>query len=590
MAVRTKTRRSESRVNHSFLQGALILTIGMAVVKLIGALFKIPLASILGTTGMGYFTAAYDLYNPLFTLATAGFPVAIARMVSESVTRKRFRDVRKIHRVSIPTFALLGVVGFLLMMIGSTFYADFVSSPGVKYPIWVLAPTILFACLMSIYRGYYEGMRNMTPIAVSEIIEAVSKLIVGLTASYVVIQVGMSQYAATQTVFGIACESEEAASNAVLPFAAAGAILGITVGSVFGFLFLFLRYKKRGDGITRQELMTSPRPKSNRATVRALIRIAIPVALGALVINIATFIDSALIQRRIADIMGSQPDVLLSLYPEVITPDKVDKAQTTLYGCYSMAMTLMMLIPAITQVFGISALPSVTAAWTEGSRRKIKKSIESVLRITTLITIPAGLGIAVMAHPIAELLYLKSDNQADITVVGNVLSLLGFAGIFVAINAPICSMLQAIGRVDLPVKLMSIGVIIKIVLNYTMVGIPEINIQGAGTGTLVCYAFISISALYFLCKETRILPNFISVFIKPLIASGLCAASAYVSYSLLSKFVFGGRISTIISLCIAVLVYVIALFCLRAITKDDVMMLPKGQKIAKILEKHRWIG
>ena len=137
---------------------------------------------------------------------------------------------------------------------------------------------------------------------------------------------------------------------------------------------------------------------------------------------------------------------------------------------------------------------------------------------------------------------------------------------------------------------MSIGVIIKVVLNYTMVGIPEINIQGAGTGTLVCYAFISISALYFLCKETHILPNFISVFVKPLIAAGLCAASAYVSYSLLSKFVLGGRISTIISLCIAVLVYVIALFCLRAISKDDVMMLPKGQKIAKILEKHRWIG
>lgn len=590
MAVPTKARKSEKRVDHSFLQGALILTIGMAVVKLIGALFKIPLAGILGVTGMGYFTAAYDLYNPLFTLATAGFPVAIARMVSESVARRRFRDVRKIHRVSIPTFALLGVVGFLLMLVGAPIYAGFIDSPGVKYPIWVLAPTILFACLMSIYRGYYEGMRNMTPIAVSEIIEAVSKLIVGLSASYLVIQIGMSEYASNGTVFGTVCESEAAASNAVLPYAAAGAILGITVGSVLGFIFLFLRYKRRGDGITREEIAYSPRAKSNRTTVKTLIRIAVPVALGALVINIASFIDSALIQRRIADIMQTQPDTLLNLYQGVIKPEEADMAQTTLYGCYSLAMTLMMLIPAITQVFGISALPSVTAAWTEGNRKKIKSSIESVIRITTLVTIPAGLGIAVMAHPIAELLYLKSNNQADVAVVGNVLSLLGIAGIFIATNTPICSMLQAVGRVDLPVKLMSIGVIIKVVLNYTMVGIPEINIQGAGTGTLVCYAFITIAALYFLCRETHVVPNFVSIFIKPLIAAGFCAASAYLSYQLLGKIGFGGRMGTIVSLGIAVLVYIIALFCLRAITKEDVIMLPKGQKIAKLLEKHKWIG
>lgn len=590
MAVRANTRKSEKRVDHSFLQGALILTIGMAAVKLIGALFKIPLASILGVTGMGYFTAAYDLYNPLFTLATAGFPVAIARMVSESVTRKRFRDVRKIHRVSIPTFALLGVVGFVIMVIAAPLYANFIKSTGVAYPIWVLAPTILFACLMSIYRGYYEGMRNMTPIAVSEIIEAVSKLVIGLSVSYLVIQIGMSEYATKQSVFGIACESEAAAANTVLPFAAAGAILGITVGSVFGFLFLMLRYKRKGDGITREELAYSPRPRSNRSTVKTLIRIAIPVALGAMVINIATFIDSALIQRRITDIMQSQPETLLNLYQGVILPEEADMAQTTLYGCYSLAMTLMMLIPAITQVFGISALPSVTAAWTEGNRRKIKSSIESVLRITTLVTIPAGLGISVMAHPIAELLYLKADNQADVAVVGNVLSLLGIAGIFIATNTPICSMLQAVGRVDLPVKLMSIGVIIKVVLNYTMVGIPEINIQGAGTGTLVCYAFISIAALYFLCKETHVVPNFVSVFIKPLIAAGFCAVSAFLSYQLLGKIGLGGRMSTIVALAFAVLVYVVALFCLKAITKEDVLMLPKGQKIAKILEKHKWIG
>lgn len=590
MAAKSRARKPAKRANQSFLQGALILTIGMAVVKIIGALFKVPLFGILGAEGNGYFTAAYDLYNPLYTLATAGFPIAIARMVSENVARKRFRDVRQIHRVSIPIFGLMGTIGFLLMVGGTFLYASFINTPGVKYATLTLAPTILFACLMSIYRGYYEGMRNMVPTAVSEIIEALCKLIIGLSASSLILNLGLKEYESKGTFLGVAYETENLARGAILPYAAAGAILGITVGSVFGFLFLLFRYKRLGDGITREELKCSPRPKSGRTTVKTLIRIAIPVALGALVMNIAGFIDSALIQRRISDIMQNNPQPLIDMYSALITPDKLDKAQTILYGCFGSASTIMMLIPAITQVFGISALPSVTAAWTEGNHRKIKSSIESVIRVTTLVTIPAGLGLSVMAKPIMELIYLKGNNKSEVDVAASVLVILGIAAIFTSTSTPLCSMLQAIGRVDLPVKLLSVGVIIKVVLNYTMVGIPEINIQGAGVGTLVCYVFITAAALYFLCREAHIVPNFVSIFIKPLIAAGLCATTAYVTNSLLGRILSSAKLCTLIALVAAVLVYVIALFALKAITKDDVLMLPKGQKIAKILEKHRWIG
>ena len=151
----------------------------------------------------------------------------------------------------------------------------------------------------------------------------------------------------------------------------------------------------------------------------------------------------------------------------------------------------MMLIPAITQTFGISALPSVTRAWTEGSPKKIKASIESVIRITMLVTIPAGLGLSVMAKPIMSLLYSDGGNTATVDTAASVLVILGIAAIFTSTSTPLCSMLQAVGRVDLPVKLLSVGVIIKIILNYTLVGIPAINIQGAGVGTLVCYVFIT---------------------------------------------------------------------------------------------------
>lgn len=584
-------KKNKARKHQSFLQGALILTASMAIVKIIGAIFKIPLFGILGAEGYGYFTSAYDLYNPLFTIATAGFPIAIAKMVSENIARKRFRDVRQIHKVSIPIFTILGTLGFLLMFGGTFIYANVINAPDVKYATLTLAPTIFFACLMSIYRGYYEGLRNMTPTAISEIIEAICKLTLGLIASTTILSMGLSEFNSFGTVFGKVYENETLARSAILPFAAAGAILGITVGSCIGFIYLLIRFKRFGDGITQEELLTSPRPKSPKATVKTLISIAIPIAIGALVMNIASLVDATLIQRRLFDIMKTNPQMLLNEYPNLITNEAIanGKVHTMLYGCYGSAATLMMLIPAVTQTFGISALPNVTTAWTEGVHKKIKESIESVMRITMLVTIPAGLGLAVMAKPIMQLLYLKGNNQGEVDVAASVLVILGIAAIFTSTSTPLCSMLQAVGRVDLPVKLLSIGVIIKIILNYTLVGVPEINIQGAGVGTLICYIFITTAAFYLLCKEAHIVPNMISIFVKPLLAAICCAVSAIGSYSIIENFL-PQKISTIAALVVAVVIYLFALVVFKAITKTDVLMLPKGEKIAKTLEKYKLIG
>lgn len=584
-------KKAKGRAKQSFLHGALILTASMAVVRIIGALFKIPLANILGGEGNGYFSAAYDLYNPLYALATAGFPIAISRMVSENVARKRFRDVRQVHRVSKPIFLLTGTIGTIAMMVGAFIYAYVIKAPEVKYATLALAPTILFVCLMSIYRGYYEGLRNMVPTALSEVIEAVCKLVLGLGIAYGVISYGLNEYAAKGTVFGKAYETESLARSATLPFAAAGAILGISIGAMVGFLYLVFRHHRHGDGITKEELRCSPRAKPTRVTVKTLVSIAIPIGLGAIIMNVAGLIDSTLILRRLSDTMRSNPLALLDEYSGLINPEIVERGNTHvfLYGCYSYAITIMMLISGVTQVFSISALPSVTTAWAEGSYKKIKYNIEAVLRVTTLVTIPSGLGLMVLSNPIMELVYGNQGTRSEVAIASNVLIMLGLAAIFASTSTPICSMLQAVGRVDLPVKLISVGMVIKIILNYTLVGIPQINIQGAGVGTMVCYAMITVLSLYFLCKETKIIPDFMSVFIKPLLAGVSCAVAAYASQGLLSH-VISPKIATIFAILIAVIVYIIALFVFCAVTASDIRMLPKGEKIAKILEKRHWIG
>ena len=581
-----------ARKKQSFLQGTIILTAAMFLVKVIGALYKIPLSGILGPVGNSYFSVAYAVYAPLEALSTAGLPIAISKLVSENIEKKRFIDVRNIHKVSIPIFLFTGIVGTLAMLFISPIYCNnFCESPQAQYAVWAMAPTVFFVCLMSIYRGYYQGLRNMLPTAISEIIEAISKFALGLAISYAVVHYGMNEFEKKSTVFGNYYPSIESAKNAILAVAAAGAILGVTIGALCSFLFLFISHKLKGDGITNEELSINQEQSSNSEIFKKLVFTALPIGLGAIIMNFSTLVDASLVLLRLNSIMDTNGAVLLSQYGDLISNSVIQSGKTHnyLHGCFGYATTIMMLIPALTQVFGISALPSVSEAWTSRNFDKIKQNIETVLKITMLVTIPAGLGLAVLSNPITNLVYGGRLTQSEIQITAGVLNILGFAAIFTSTSTPICSMLQAIGRVDLPVKILSIGVIIKILVNYVLVGIPEINIQGAGTGTLVCYAFVTTISLYMLCKETKVIPNFKVVFVKPLL-SGICSSiAAYASYGLLSH-VLTSRISTLCSVAIAVLVYVIALFAFRAITVDDIKMIPGMKKFLKILEKRHNIG
>lgn len=583
-------RKSPQVKRQSFLHGALILMMAIAIEKIIGAVFRIPLTWILTPVGNGYFQNAYSLYAPLYSLATAGFPIAISRMVSENSVRGRYRDIRQIHRASVRIFLFLGILSLSIMVIGAKPYISYVlsGSPHNALPaVYALAPAVFFVSMMSIYRGYFEGLRNMYPTAISEVIEALCKLLFGLTAAYLIVKFGMKEYAVSGKVFGIAAPSVEYAQLAALPYAAAGAIFGVTLGGMCGFLFLWAYHKKAGDGITKEMLRYSPRPLPLKLTAAKLIRTAVPVALGSLAVNLSTFVDSTLLQKRIYDIMQTSPGVLLNLYRGIIPQSDIqlNLVPSYLFGCYGNATTLFMLIPGITQAFGVSALPNVTAAWTGGDPKKIKRSIESVLRVVAMLAIPAGLGLSALSTPIATLIF-RQRNAPEI--VGKILVLLGLGSIFAAVSTPINSMLQAVGRVDLPVKLLAVGLAVKVVLNYTLVGIPEINVMGAGTGTLVCYFMITFLALYFLIRETKVMPNLVAIFLKPTFASAIGVGAAWYVQKTAASFL-PEDFATCLSIPLAAFLYAVCMLWFRALNRQDIIMLPKGQKIVKILEKRHWI-
>ena len=288
--------------------------------------------------------------------------------------------------------------------------------------------------------------------------------------------------------------------------------------------------------------------------------------------------------------METNPDALLNVYGSLI-PDNVYYSNEThifLYGCYGIALTLMMLVTAVTQVFGTTALPSVTAAWTSGNKLQMKKSMETVMRVTVLVTIPSGIGMSVLAEPLLSLIYSGSSVANEVEIGSKVLAVMGISVIFIATSTPLCSMLQAVGRMDVPLKLYAVGMTMKIVVNYILVGIPEINMQGANIGSIVCYGFVTVVALFILCRETKIIPNFMSIFVKPLFASIVCGIAAYFSEQFYDIFL-RQRLATILAVVTAIFVYIIALFLFRAIKREDILQMPKGNKIVKILEKRRLI-
>ncbi len=584
------TRKKNGRKSQSFLKGAMVLGSSMVIVKLMGMIYKILLSNQYGGVGTGLFNSAYALYNPLFMLSTAGFPIAISRMVSESVTKKRYKDVKQIHRVSVPIFVIAGCLCFLAMILGGFLYVKIIHADNAIFALLCLSPTIFFGCLMSIYRGYFEGMRNMVPTAVSEIIEAACKLFLGFTASFLVTKYGMSRYEATGYVFGTKCGSVSEAESVIVPIAIGAAITGISLGSLFGFLYLLIRYKRGGDGISREELRNSPPPRKPEQTLRVMVRTAIPIGLGSIIMSLADMVDSTLVNIRINNIMQTNPDALLNVYGSLI-PDHVyqnGETHTFLYGCYGIALTLMMLVTAVTQVFGTTALPSVTAAWTGGNKEQLKKSMETVMRVTTLVTIPSGIGMSVLAEPLLSLIYHGSAVSSEVEIGSRVLTVMGISVIFIATSTPLCSMLQAIGRMDVPLKLFAIGMVIKIIVNYILVGIPEINIQGANIGSIVCYGFVTIVALFVLCRETKIVPDFVSIFVKPLFAGIVCGVAAYFSEIFFDLFL-AQRIATLLAVVAAIVAYIIALFLFKAIKREDILQMPKGNKIIKILEKRKLI-
>lgn len=573
------------------LGGAIVLVVATALVKVIGAIYKIPLTSIIGSLGRGYFASAYNIYTPIYAISMAGLPVAVSTIVSKNVALGKYRDVKQVLKVTFPLFLLLGLVGTGAMFIAAKPYVDSVGSPLALYSVFAIAPSILFCCVMSTYRGYYEGLSNMYPTAISQVIESLGKLIFGLTLSKFVIDYAFKQIEATGEVFGTVIK-QESDTAIVYAMAAAAAIVGVTLGTVFACIYTILRHKIKKDGITQEKLVNSPLAGTKKATMKEIIAIAVPTAISSLVLNITNFIDTWMIQNRLESVVVKHFDEIMSIYGDSITAASVAKENihTFLYGAYDTTMDFKNLIPTIMMTLGVSAIPIISGAMAKKDHKLVGETVNTVFRMTMLIALPAGAGFMALSGPILTLLYEGTANEPGISVAAPVMALYGLMMAILTLSAPLTNILQAIGRADVPAKSLALGCGIKIGLNYLLIGIPSINVNGAVFGTAAFYLFCIIYNYAVLKKETGVKIDLKTVIIKPLVASVLCGVSAYGVYTVVSRVAgFGNTLACLAGIAVAVLVYGISVLLMKTLVKNDILMLPKGEKIAKILEKYRLI-
>ncbi|MEA4824942.1 MAG: polysaccharide biosynthesis protein [Clostridiaceae bacterium] len=519
----------------SFLEGALIMAIANMIVKVIGAFFKIPLKNLIGSDGMGMFYGAYNIYSALVVISTAGLPVAVSRMIAEANAKGRGREIDRIFRVSFGLFIAIGVLSTLLMIAFARPLLAYQGNPDAYWSLIALAPAVFFVALMSVYRGYCQGLRNMVPTAVSQLIEAASKLVFGYGLAILALKLG----------YGV-------------EIASAGAILGVTFGTVLGSIYVAIRRKRVREVSKFSDF--DPDIRTDTELLKTLIVIAIPITIGAAVMSLTNLIDNFVVMRRLQAI-GFAKDLTVSMY-----------------GAYSsMSVALMTLPQTLIVGMTVSLIPAIADAYGAKDYQRARINTESATRLTGVLAFPCAAGLFVLAWPLLNLLF-----TADVDFAAPLLQTLAFAFLFVSLVSVTNALLQAAGKERLPVISMVVGGVVKLVTNFILIGTPAINIHGAPIGTIACYATIAILNIIFVYTKTELGPKQWYLLWKPLASAIAMGAFAYITYPPLAG-LLGARLGVLVDIFLCVAVYLGVMLLLGGFVREDILMLPKGKKIARFL-------
>jgi stage V sporulation protein B len=530
----------------SYIRGAAILAVTAVIVKIISALFRIPLYNIIDNETIGHFQVTYNIYTLLLAVSSAGIPVALSRLVSSAAATGKNRLVKRYFSVSLPAFVLFGAILMVLVFVYADQLAAFMKDTDTAVGIRVLAPAVFFSCVIAVYRGYIQGHGNMIPTAVSQFIEVLCK-----------------------TVFGIAIAWYLVSNGFQSSIASAGAITGVTIGLALAIPVLIIFKRKTDKAAFRLSPDHTHAVESRRSVLYQVFKVSIPVTLSSAFIGLITNIDTKIVLQRLMSGAGFS-----------------DSDAHSLYGIYAKGLSLLILSSALIVPITTSIIPAIAAALSSKRYRGAKEIMESSLKMTNIIAMPAGIGIMVLSYPIFVVVW-----GADAIGPG-LLSTFGVASYFVCMQLMTTAILQATGHEKLTIVSYLIGGVLQIALDWYLVGQPDINIAGSPFGTLLCYSSITVINLIFVSLRVKDKPRLGMIFVKPALCAAVMGVAAWAIYELLYKIgvtaLGSGRLALLIyllgAIIIAVIVYGILIVATKTITRDDLKLIPRGERLANFLK------
>lgn len=582
---------SNQQKKNTFYGAAAFLAMTTIIVKVIGAIYKIPLTALLPDEAYGDFNAAYNIYTFFLTISTAGLPVALSKTVSECNTLGRQNQKARVFQVAFFAFLFMGLFSFICMSVFSPIVATYVlKNEKAVFAVLALSPAVLCTCICSAFRGYAQGHMNMIPTGVSQVIEALSKMFLGLALAFIILNSAIPD------------------QDLKTRLSASGALLGVSIGSILSVVYLAFNHIRTARG---ERVKSTDTPDRSKQILSRLLKLAVPITLSSCTLSIVNLIDTNLVQSQLQSVFTAIQDGLtgisnsvLDIFPKAVAifQDNLAAFQTEvltnpgtklnpildsareLYGVYSKTMSIYNLPFNLMVPFTACIVPAVSACIARRDRLGAHRTTESAMRISALIALPCGFGLFALGTPIIQLLTV---GNVDETIAGPLLSILGIASFFVCIQVVASAILQANGIINLPIITMIIGGVAKVIVSYTLVGNPKYMIFGAPVGTLTCFVVVSVLNLLIIKRLVPQPPRLMAVFVKPVIASALMAAAAWGCHGVLARVFHGSFLMNTVAVGGAILagvvVYVILIVALRVLSKEDMEMMPKGDKIAKLL-------
>ena len=528
--------------SQSFMSGIMTLMISQIIVKIVGLIYKIYLTNRpgFGDTGNAIYNSGYQIYALLLLLSSIGIPNAISKLVSEKISIGDHKGAHKIFKVAFIMLTVIGSIGSLLLFLGAEFIANTVLDiPEAKLTLMCLSPSIVLVAMSSVIRGYFNARSNMKATGNSQALEQIFK-----TAFTVIVVELVAHFTSTDVTL-----------------MAAGANLATTLSVIVSFAYIFKFYQNRKKEIWQEINETeSFEEESKKSIVSSILKISIPISLTSIVSSINKNIDSITVVRGL----------------KKITTEASAKAQ---YGILAGKVDTLIALPlSFTVAFATALVPGLSSAKAKGDDAAIERRIKLSFLITLLIGLPCAFGLCVFAEPLLKLVFPNAASGASI------LQAISFLVVFTTLAQTINGSLQGLGDYKTPVIALIIGVIVKTILNITIIPIQGIGIYGATISSQICHFISFIIGFITLKKMTKIKFEFKKYVMKPVLASVIMSIVSYATYYLL-KIVISDNLATIIGLLIAVITYCIALIALKIFSQEEIKDMPKGDKIYSGLVK-----